>query len=191
MVLKGLGVSGLPRRRWSRPGGDGHPARTAFSVCPRRVRPQMSTGLTGTERQPCAPPHSDGHKTDAALLTTLLRALLWCGCRSRVGKLRPGDRLIPARRTFTIVSVRNADARGSLGRRGLSPAGARTVESFSFLDVQERSRAPDPDRPVVRGAGQQSGQDGVPAHAVDGARVTAELCDGQLAAPVPDVDLVV
>lgn len=91
------------------------------------------------------------------------------------------------------VGVAVVDERmcGSLRRQSLSRFHVHTVESFSFLDVQKRSRSPDPDRPIVWGTGQQSRQDGVPAHTVDRARVTAELCDGQLAAPVPDIDFVV
>lgn len=66
-----------------------------------------------------------------------------------------------------------------------------TVEPFCILDIQEGGGSPDSDGAVIGGAGQQSGQDGVPAHTVDSAGVTSQLGDGQLAAPVPDVNLVV
>lgn len=66
-----------------------------------------------------------------------------------------------------------------------------TIESFCILNVQKGCGSPDPDCPVVRGARQQTGEDGVPAHTVDRAGVTTELGDGQLTAPVPDVNFVV
>jgi len=64
----------------------------------------------------------------------------------------------------------------------------RTIGPVCVLD---RRGAPDADGAVVGGAGQQAGHHGVPAHAVDGARVTRQLRHGQLAAPVPDVNFVV
>lgn len=66
-----------------------------------------------------------------------------------------------------------------------------TIQSLCILDIQEGRRSPDSDGSIVWGAGQQTGHHGVPAHTVDCACVTGQLCDGQLTAPVPDVNFVV
>lgn len=66
-----------------------------------------------------------------------------------------------------------------------------TIEPLSILDIQEGGRSPDSDGSIVWGAGQQSGQDWVPAHTVDCAGVTSQLCNGKLTVPVPDVNFVV
>ena len=66
-----------------------------------------------------------------------------------------------------------------------------TVQSVGLLRFEEWRRAPDAHCTVVRG-GRHEPRDGrVPAHAVHRARVACQLGDGQLAAAVPDVHLVV
>lgn len=66
-----------------------------------------------------------------------------------------------------------------------------TIKPFCILDIQKGGGSPDSYGPIVWGAGQQSRQDGVPAHTVNCTGVTSQLCDGQLTAPVPDVNFVV
>lgn len=66
-----------------------------------------------------------------------------------------------------------------------------TIQSLCILDIQEGRRSPDSDGSIVWGTGQQTGHHRVPAHTVDCAGVTSQLCDGQLTAPVPDVNFVV
>ena len=68
---------------------------------------------------------------------------------------------------------------------------AVTVRSVGLLRFEEWRRPPDAHRTVVRGGRHEPRDGGVPAHAVDGARVARQLGDGQLAATVPDVHLVV
>lgn len=66
-----------------------------------------------------------------------------------------------------------------------------TIDALRVLDVQEGGGSPDSDGAVVGGAGQKTGHDGVPAHAVHCPSVTGQLGDGQLTASVPDVNFVV
>lgn len=66
-----------------------------------------------------------------------------------------------------------------------------TGKPLGLLGVQKGCGTPDPHGAVIRGAGHQARQRGVPAHAVDRARVTRQLGYGQLAALVPDVNFVV
>lgn len=73
----------------------------------------------------------------------------------------------------------------------LTDEGVRTGEPLGLLRVQKGCGTPDPQGAVVRGAGHQTRQHRVPAHAVDRARVTRQLRYGQLAALVPDVHFVI
>lgn len=67
----------------------------------------------------------------------------------------------------------------------------RTRKPLGLLGVQKGCGTPDPHGAIIRGAGHQARQHGVPAHAVDRARVTRQLGDGQLATLVPDVNFVI
>lgn len=79
----------------------------------------------------------------------------------------------------------------SYAKKAQNKAVACIFFTFNILVVYERRWSPYPNGAVVGGAGHHGGDLRVPAHAVHRARVPRQLRDGQLAALVPDVHLVI
>lgn len=117
------------------------------------------------------------------LLCKLLRSLMKASIKNSERKLQPSILWFHILITCTTFKMLSKQLNTSFH--------IHTIEAFCILDIQKGGRSPDSDSPIVGGTGQQSRQDGVPAHTVDCAGVTSQLCDGQLTAPVPDVNFVV